>query len=165
MQLAIKGLILSHNRASYCLSMYIFFGDGGPGPLETENNVTTVVKETIVGLNNKKCMAQELHQFLNMPDSDYNQQSGTIEAASSQIIKKKWIYLKPARQGQKILKNYFEHFLSIPPTSVEAKRAFSSLGLFANKIRNRLIPSSSALIPMSICTSQCLFSHSFTTYE
>jgi hypothetical protein len=33
-------------------------------------------------------MAQELHQFLNMPDSDYDQQSGTIEAASSQIIKK-----------------------------------------------------------------------------
>jgi hypothetical protein len=27
------------------------------------------------------------------------------------------------------------------------------------------MPSSSALIPMSICTLQCLFSHSFTTYE
>jgi hypothetical protein len=27
------------------------------------------------------------------------------------------------------------------------------------------MPSSSALIPMSICTSQCIFSHSFTTYE
>jgi hypothetical protein len=29
----------------------------------------------------------------------------------------------------------------------------------------RLMPSSSALIPMSICTLQCLFSHSFTTYK
>jgi hypothetical protein len=28
-----------------------------------------------------------------------------------------------------------------------------------------LLPSSSALIQMSVCTSQCLFSHSFTTYE
>jgi hypothetical protein len=28
-----------------------------------------------------------------------------------------------------------------------------------------LMPSSSALIQMSICTLQCLFSHSFTTYE
>jgi hypothetical protein len=28
-----------------------------------------------------------------------------------------------------------------------------------------LLPSSSALIPMSICKLQCLFSHSFTTYE
>jgi hypothetical protein len=27
------------------------------------------------------------------------------------------------------------------------------------------LPSSSAQIPMSICTLQCLFSHSFTTYE
>jgi hypothetical protein len=27
------------------------------------------------------------------------------------------------------------------------------------------VPSSSAPIPMSICTLQCLFSHSFTTYE
>jgi hypothetical protein len=27
------------------------------------------------------------------------------------------------------------------------------------------VPSSSALIPMSIRTSQCLFGHSFTTYE
>jgi hypothetical protein len=32
-------------------------------------------------------------------------------------------------------------------------------------ISGLLIPSSSALILMSICTSQCLFSHSFTTYE
>jgi hypothetical protein len=44
------------------------------------------------------------------------------------LLKKKWLYLKPARQGQKILRNYFEH--SISPTSVEAERAFSSL--FAN---------------------------------
>jgi hypothetical protein len=29
----------------------------------------------------------------------------------------------------------------------------------------RSLPSSSALIPMSICALQCLFSHSFTTYE
>jgi hypothetical protein len=28
-----------------------------------------------------------------------------------------------------------------------------------------VMPSSSALIPMSICKSQCLFSHSFTTYD
>jgi hypothetical protein len=27
------------------------------------------------------------------------------------------------------------------------------------------MPSSSALIPMSNCTLECLFSHSFTTYE
>jgi hypothetical protein len=30
---------------------------------------------------------------------------------------------------------------------------------------NTPMPSSSALIPMSIRTSQCLFSHSFTTYK
>jgi hypothetical protein len=30
---------------------------------------------------------------------------------------------------------------------------------------NKLMPSSSALIPMSICRLQCLFSHSFTAYE
>jgi hypothetical protein len=29
----------------------------------------------------------------------------------------------------------------------------------------KFVPSSSALIPMSICTLQCLLSHSFTTYE
>jgi hypothetical protein len=33
------------------------------------------------------------------------------------------------------------------------------------KIIERLMPSSSALIPMSICTLQCIFSHSFTTYK
>jgi hypothetical protein len=31
--------------------------------------------------------------------------------------------------------------------------------------RSSPMPSSSALIPMSTCASQCLFSHSFTTYE
>jgi hypothetical protein len=31
--------------------------------------------------------------------------------------------------------------------------------------RSQLVPSSSAIIIMSICTLQCLFSYSFTTYE
>jgi hypothetical protein len=38
-----------------------------------------------------------------------------------------------------------------------------SIVIVVNQTRH--IPSSSALIPMSICTLQCLFSHSFTTYE
>jgi hypothetical protein len=38
------------------------------------------------------------------------------------------------------LEKLFRALKSIPPTSVEAERAFSSLGLFANKIRNRLNP-------------------------
>jgi hypothetical protein len=48
----LSGRGLTHEGTSYCLSMYNFniwkhpviFGDGGP--LETENNVTTLVKET-----------------------------------------------------------------------------------------------------------------------
>jgi hypothetical protein len=41
------------------------------------------------------------------------------------------------------------------------------LGIKGNTfyIKTHYMPSSSALIPMSICTLQCLFSHSFTTYE
>jgi hypothetical protein len=38
------------------------------------------------------------------------------------------------------LEKLFRALKSIPPTSVESERAFSSLGLFANKIRNRLNP-------------------------
>jgi hypothetical protein len=84
-------------------------------------------------------MAQELHQFLNMPDSDYDQQSGTIEAASSQIIKKEMALFEASKTRPENLEKSFGALKSIPPTSVEAERAFSSLGLFANKIRNRLI--------------------------
>jgi hypothetical protein len=122
-----------------CGTYFSELWDSPGGPLETENNVTTVVKETIVGLNNKTCMAQELHQFLNMPDSDYDQ-SGTIEAASSQIIKKEMALFEASKTRPENLEKLFRALKSIPPTSVEAERAFSSLGLFANKIRNRLNP-------------------------
>jgi hypothetical protein len=38
------------------------------------------------------------------------------------------------------LEKLFRALKSIPPTSVESERAFSSQGRFANKIRNRLNP-------------------------
>lgn len=40
-------------------------------------------------------------------------------------------------RGRYLTKAY-EHLLTIPPTSVEPERIFSSAGLFCNKIRSRL---------------------------
>jgi hypothetical protein len=61
---------------------------------------------------------------------DYDQQPGTIESASSQIIKRNgfiWIQQDKARKSGKIISSTFK---SIPPTSVEAERAFSILKLY-----------------------------------
>jgi hypothetical protein len=47
--------------------------------------------------------------------------------------------------------------------AVDSKKEL--IGAAAISFEKSFMPSSSALIPMSICTLQCLFSHSFTTYE
>jgi hypothetical protein len=116
------------------------FGDGGP--LETEKEVLVkVVQENVVS-NNKKSLAQELHQFMNMPDNEGNDQLSMISesAASSQIIKKEMTLFEASKTRPVNLEKLFRALKSIPPTSVESERSFSSLGLFANKIRNRLNP-------------------------
>ena len=43
-----------------------------------------------------------------------------------------------SKAGSKYLGLLFKTLQIIPPTSVEAERAFSSLGLFATKVRNSL---------------------------
>jgi hypothetical protein len=48
-----------------------------------------------------------------------------------------------ARKMRTFLKKMFKAMKTIPPTSIEAEKAFSTAGIFITKLRNRLIPSSS----------------------
>jgi hypothetical protein len=61
-----------------------------------------------------------------MPDSDYDQQSGTIEAASSQIIKKEMPLFEASKTRPENLEKLFLALKSIPPTSVEAERVLDA---------------------------------------
>jgi hypothetical protein len=60
------------------------------------------------------------------------------------------------------------HTAHTPPHTPHTPHQRSAISLFLCTFTPSIapfVPSSSALILMSICPSQCLFSHSFTTYE
>jgi hypothetical protein len=125
MQLAIIGLILSHNRASYCLSMYnfniwkhpvmvrwllIFIFDF----LGTENNVTTLVKET-----KAEHFSQFREAFKNCSSELFFGPFERLILIFSAIF---W-YCMITRQL--IVKKNISSTFKIPPTSVKVERAFS----------------------------------------
>ena len=56
----------------------------------------------------------------------------------SNLIKKEIALFEASKSRPKNLDMIFNALKTIPPTSVEAERAFSSLGLFAIKIRSSL---------------------------
>jgi hypothetical protein len=47
------------------------------------------------------------------------------------------------KENADFLEKMFKAMKTIPPTSIEAERVFSTAGIFITKLRNRLIPSSS----------------------
>ena len=64
----------------------------------------------------------------------------------SNLIKKEMAFFEASKSRPKNLDILFNTLKTIPPTSVEAERAFSSLGLFAIKIRSLLQDTLDALI-------------------
>ena len=61
-----------------------------------------------------------------------------VQNVGAQFINKEMQLFEATKKRPKSLENLYRSLLTIRPTSVEAERAFSAMGLFATKIRNRL---------------------------
>ena len=55
-------------------------------------------------------------------------------------------------EGGRILEQAYQYLLSIPPTSIEAERAFSAAGYIGNKIRSQLGDDTIRCFAISSCT-------------
>jgi hypothetical protein len=65
----------------------------------------------------------------------------TIQSTSTQaerIIKKEMSLFESTKKRPENLEKLFKALKTIPPTSIEAERAFSTAGIFITKLRNRL---------------------------
>ena len=60
------------------------------------------------------------------------------EKSRSQIVKKEMSLFEATKKRPENLEKLYHILLTIKPTSVEPERAFSAMGLFVTKLRNRL---------------------------
>lgn len=79
-------------------------------------------------------LAQELHAFVTDDESLQEQN----EDVGARVLQKEMLLYEASKKRPENLNKLYESLKTIKPTSVEAERAFSALGYFANKIRNRL---------------------------
>ena len=61
-----------------------------------------------------------------------------VQSVGAQIINKEMQLFGATKKRPENLENLYRSLLTIRPTSVEAERAFSAMGLFVIKIRNGL---------------------------
>ena len=61
-----------------------------------------------------------------------------VQRVGAQNINEERQLFEATKKRPENLENLYRSFLTIRPTSVEAERAFSAMGLFATKIGNRL---------------------------
>ena len=86
--------------------------------------------------NNKKRKIEELNKFLNM-DRSKQQQTPSVADVLTGIKKEIAVFQDTGERPAKI-ELIYRALLTLPPTSVEAERAFSAAGLFVTKLRSRL---------------------------
>ena len=60
------------------------------------------------------------------------------EESRSQIVKKEMSLFEATKKRPENLEKLYHALLTIKPTSVEPERAFSAMGLFVTRLRNRL---------------------------
>ena len=79
-------------------------------------------------------LAQDLYAFV-ADDKSEEEQCNNIR---SRIVQKKVMLYKITKRRRNNLEKLYAVLKTIKPTSVKAERAFSALGYFVSKIRNRL---------------------------
>ena len=79
-------------------------------------------------------LAQELHAFV---EDDETEDTKNTDL-SSRVVQKEMLLYETSKRRPENLERLFTALKTIKPTSVEAERAFSALGYFANKIRSQM---------------------------
>ena len=77
-------------------------------------------------------LSEEFQAFLKEPGLKIEE----VRSVEAQIISKE--LFEATKKRPENLENLYRSLLTIRPTSVEVERAFSAMGLFATKIKNRL---------------------------
>ena len=105
-------------------------------PNEEDSNVDKEVNNGDIRKNSDELtLAQELKCFIKTSDFQTTIDEGEIR---SNHIKKETVLFEASKSRPKNLDILFNTLKTIPPSSVEVERAFSSLGLFATKISSSL---------------------------
>ena len=79
-------------------------------------------------------LAQELHAFV---EDDETEDTKNTDL-SAHVVQKEMLLYETSKRRPENLERLFTALKTIKPTSVEAERAFSALGYFANKIRSQM---------------------------
>jgi hypothetical protein len=104
---------------------------------EARNDMETEVCTTIPEDDQKLSMTEELQQFISKPVA---LDAVNVGSQAEKIIKKEMSLFEATHQRPENLEKLFNALKTIPPTSIEAERAFSAVGIFITKLRNRLSP-------------------------
>ena len=79
-------------------------------------------------------LSKEFRTFLKEPGLKIEE----VQSVGAQIINIEMQWFEATKKKPENLQNLYRSLFRIRPTFVEAERAFSAMGLFATKIRNRL---------------------------
>ena len=85
----------------------------------------------------KKTKLEELKDFLEMTTPTFSLSLSTLSEVLHQV-KREIAIFESTGERPACLQKIFRAIKTLPPTSVEAERAFSSAGLFITKIRSQL---------------------------
>ena len=86
-------------------------------------------------MSSESSFSDDLDAFL---DSSLPRASRNAPVSFNLIIKKEMTLFQATNNRPKNLENLYQSLLTIRPSSVEAERAFSALGLFSTRLRTRL---------------------------
>ena len=86
----------------------------------------------------KQSKLEELHLFLEENEESVGKPTFSSPSDILAEIKREMIIFENTAQRLALLEVIFRAIKTLPPTSVEAERAFSAAGLFFTKIRSRL---------------------------
>ena len=79
-----------------------------------------------------------MQQFLEKKEEKVVQDNFASSSEILQEVKREFAIFENSGQRPSMIDKVFHAIQSVPPTSVEAERAFSAAGLFITKIRSRL---------------------------
>jgi hypothetical protein len=107
--------------------------------VETETEVCSNEEET----DRKRTLEESFNEFMskssnNLPANRSTTGLGSTSTQAERIIKKEMSLFESTKKRPENLEKLFKALKTIPPTSIEAERAFSTAGIFITKLRNRL---------------------------